>query len=1469
MLVHKADGGFLTAKPMDTMSNVHHWIAAFVKRGGLFVKRGEVWGKMRPYTVRRVEPYVPGRGFRAAGSARDRRKRMKRKSLCLVLMVALAVLSITVMSCKQETSAKSLVTTDFEWASTPYYGQTVTNFKSTLRVYGYWSDGSATNETYSTVSVKKSGGAVLADTDVFEASTEYEVTVETDVSGKGLAKKKTFTTSAIPDTTVASVDFAWTVFPYAGQTVAQVKDQMHTTVQMSDGSYKEESQFDGYEVTVSDSTGELADDAKLDLDTDYTAIADVTLSGTSYKAEKDFHTYALSVSSIDINLKSVPEAGETVGHFLDNRIALIAELSDGSTTSDFTSSSIAVYEEGAETDPLADEDLIKAGTGYLVAAGVTAVSDGKSYSAERRLTTADATQRSVTTLDVNLKSPAEVGESASHLTGNKVEVAARYSDGGLATVTTDGATTVKLYKAGSEYTGNIEAAMTYTVKVEYAYNGKTYGASKNFTTTNEYITSLEVGFNTIPQAGDTVADVKGRLTVLAHYNTGKATVLTAGDFDITLKDSEGDLDATSTLKQLTGYSMKVEEKATSVAATKTFTTSAYSSLLHVESEYVTTPYPLETIAQFKESLRIYGTLASGTVVGPYRHDDPMVKGIKVYEADGTTEVSDKLRESSEYRYEVSFAYETDKPVESKGSFSTAKMRTPLKITFSGRNTVGGNRATTSFITNHDFCWYDDENKYGQYGAYRSETDGRNFTKPTEAKYDTFHGSYYEDGGSDPAKYDVELYVNITFDDGTTITQMPVYDKNLPGTIVFSTRKDSSSAWIPLQEGKEFDYLVEAGILSGTYALKADFTYDEAKGQANARALEDYAQPVGSLTEVFDGEQFAFSSYHPVVFMDHKDIVSCTDIDHKRTFDAALATPLTIQNAAITKNVFASSDIGDDTKIGDPTDPDNFFQIQSTVGGQAIVEATPKYAERNPIFGYIWLRSSFSTDYKGVLNNKDATNIVFPTRGAEQSPSAFVFKDWVEPNYKAHEPDKGVRTSKTYTVAVKDSGSTDYTLATNNVLMLMYQIGAGYKLNTSTGCIPVPVGFKFLYDSDGSGAIASDPEATITSKYEMGQNYYATNACSWESVFAQVNGHANRKYTYYGYADKTKAIVVDNVPGKVSCKNNATWFNDLDTYKENLLKGEYRRYVETAEIPADDGYGITFGTASSDEYRLVQMTYDDPLYADTTPTIVYDYRIYKGDAAASTPMYISIENPDTIKKHIAGTDTRTVATYFTSLADNFKVRSADGNDTALSPTLTLYKADGTTAVAGTAVFNTTDCPHGHYLVVASYAVTTAQTVRASFAITVDNRITDVTAGTGVDRDVDYTKFVYYQEDNTGTHDYRLPTQKEWMYAMSIQSAYYEVAPYNQESYILPNYAFPYVFTHRKPDGAGMDFGFVLDDTTTAGEWFTDDTSGSVSTDGATKPTVKLWYCEYGERGNVDSRSATAADTSMKFRLVREY
>lgn len=55
-----------------------------------------------------------------------------------------------------------------------------------------------------------------------------------------------------------------------------------------------------------------------------------------------------------------------------------------------------------------------------------------------------------------------------------------------------------------------------------------------------------------------------------------------------------------------------------------------------------------------------------------------------------------------------------------------------------------------------------------------------YEAPAGAKYQSFQATYKK-GVTD---YDIELYVNIEFDDGSKITNMSVSDPDLPGIMVY-------------------------------------------------------------------------------------------------------------------------------------------------------------------------------------------------------------------------------------------------------------------------------------------------------------------------------------------------------------------------------------------------------------------------------------------------------------------------------------------------------------------------------------------------------------------------------------------------------------------------------------------------------------------------------------------------------------
>ena len=691
-----------------------------------------------------------------------------------------------------------------------------------------------------------------------------------------------------------------------------------------------------------------------------------------------------------------------------------------------------------------------------------------------------------------------------------------------------------------------------------------------------------------------------------------------------------------------------------------------------------------------------------------------------------------------------------------------------------------------------------------------------YEAPAGAKYQSFQATYKK-GVTD---YDIELYVNIEFDDGSKITNMSVSDPDLPGIMVYKI-SDGTHTFV-LEEGASFDYLVNAGVLSGVYDLIAEFRLDKDKSQANAK-LADFGSHDSTCTETFD-DQFAFSAYFPVVFEDHKDIASYSSDAKKPTVDADKTTVLTIPNGAITNNYFLPVAIGGglEAKIGTITDPYNFFKIQSTVKDQKIQNAEPSATEKNPVFEK-WTAAEGTTS----LNNA------------------------------------------AYVLSTSTSGN--LTKATNNVLMANYVIGNSYKLGSITsGFIPVPVKFKFPYKEN-----ATVTEKTLTSKYEM-QAASNNSYVNWANVLNSININANRKYSYYGYADKTKVFMPTLNVGLIN-------IGEIADYNEGSCEGKVMgilsRYVEGEKISktaSENGYTVAARATTSNSSRMVDVTYNDQLYPNTTPDLVYSYRVYHGTVSESEPMYISIENPQSIKKFV-GQSNDTVAAYLSSVAPSFKIRNSRNAALGVSPTLSLVNSAGATITSTSSRLN--ELPRGHYLVVASYTTTSDSThvLKASFAITLNNMILD---WSGVDREVNGTKVVYMGE-GAGNKSFRLPTRIEWQYAMSFQTNNSGAGASYYSGYGVSNYAFPYILDHWQVEYS-TTLGFTIwkspYESRSSAEWFVDNTTGSFTADGVSRTVVKpMWINHYAATfvddgayfNTLYTNETVTAGTTAAFRLIREY
>lgn len=729
-----------------------------------------------------------------------------------------------------------------------------------------------------------------------------------------------------------------------------------------------------------------------------------------------------------------------------------------------------------------------------------------------------------------------------------------------------------------------------------------------------------------------------------------------------------------------------------------------------------------------------------------------------------------------------------------------------------------------------------------------------YEAPAGAKYQSFQATYKK-GVTD---YDIELYVNIEFDDGSKITNMSVSDPDLPGIMVYKI-SDGTHTFV-LEEGASFDYLVNAGVLSGVYDLIAEFRLDKDKSQANAK-LADFGSHDSTCTETFD-DQFAFSAYFPVVFEDHKDIASYSSDAKKPTVDADKTTVLTIPNGAITNNYFLPAAIGGglEAKIGTVTDQWNFFKIQSTVKDQKIQNAEPSATEKNPVFGYVWLRASTNALYQGKLNNINYGGTALPTRGTSQSPNTFVFEKWTAA--------EGTTSLNNAAYVLSTSTSGNLTKATNNVLMANYVIGNSYKLGSITsGFIPVPVGFKFPYKEN-----ATVTEKTLTSKYEM-QAASNNSYVNWANVLNSININANRKYSYYGYADKTKVFMPTLNVGLIN-------IGEIADYNEGSCEGKVMgilsRYVEGEKISktaSENGYTVAARATTSNSSRMVDVTYNDQLYPNTTPDLVYSYRVYHGTVSESEPMYISIENPQSIKKFV-GQSNDTVAAYLSSVAPSFKIRNSRNAALGVSPTLSLVNSAGATITSTSSRLN--ELPRGHYLVVASYTTTSDSThvLKASFAITLNNMILD---WNGVDREVNGTKVVYMGE-GAGNKSFRLPTRIEWQYAMSFQTNNSGAGASYYSGCGVSNYAFPYILDHWQVEYS-TTLGFTIwGNSNPCAEWFVDNTTGSFTADGVSRTVVKpMWINHYAATfvddgayfNTLYTNETVTAGTTAAFRLIREY
>lgn len=288
----------------------------------------------------------------------------------MILVFALLV------SCNQEPEVKRL-SSDFSWTSTPYYGQTVANFKSTLRVVGYWSDGTATNEEYSSVFIREiASGATLADSDAFKADTEYEVTIETESVEKGAVLRKSFKTASIPATEIASLEIGFKSLPKIGDTLEKILGKIEVTAQLSDGTVTSE-----LEKTVKVYNGATELSESLAAVTAYTIKVEVTYDGKLCKAEKNFITPAAiptSVYALNINLKALPAAGEAISS-INTKIELVAQLSTGASTSTLENPQIVIKKGG--TVVVSDPDTFVKDAEYTIYA--TAEYNDKVYYSQK------------------------------------------------------------------------------------------------------------------------------------------------------------------------------------------------------------------------------------------------------------------------------------------------------------------------------------------------------------------------------------------------------------------------------------------------------------------------------------------------------------------------------------------------------------------------------------------------------------------------------------------------------------------------------------------------------------------------------------------------------------------------------------------------------------------------------------------------------------------------------------------------------------------------------------------------------------------------------------------------------------------------------------------------------------------------------------------------------------------------------
>lgn len=630
---------------------------------------------------------------------------------------------------------------------------------------------------------------------------------------------------------------------------------------------------------------------------------------------------------------------------------------------------------------------------------------------------------------------------------------------------------------------------------------------------------------------------------------------------------------------------------------------------------------------------------------------------------------------------------------------------PEKIEFS-RGAAG------TSLTTHDYVWFQSDPRYAL---------------PEGASNTIFNPKEFYD-----------LYVTVEFSDGTKYTHERMIDLIAAGygTAEYAIINDDvDKTEVTISAGQDLSRLQREGFKSGAYDLKITYIADS----FNPSVKGDTSRAIGGADK--DGllgddvlsehrasvkfeDNILVNFYYPVVFNDHSDI--------KGTVDAAYTTALTLPTTAIS---------GNNVEL-DPAKKDQYvsgFEISDVVNTQAINAKTP---DKDNTFGYIWLSDAATIDFS-------VDDMVNPKR-TTQTPShdVFVFDEWVT--------DISVQSNALSNTPYQLEFDTD-SLPTNNNLYATYQLASNYKNHGGTH-VRVPAGFAFPYQGKTDRSVAED--------YWLSKLLSAPPAgLRWVEVLEALNKNDN-ELPYRGYElDKTFKLDA-KFSQDLALVSNPTVV-ESPAYKQ-IVRDSVRVYIgDTADasnerkIASTDKLTIDSVSEAVDGYISVTITYEDPLYEDTTPALEYTYRVFVGSGLPDVNNVVyAIELPNTIQS-VYEKDSATVAGIKSDVKGKAKVKNFSNTELAGSNVdVEIYKVDGTKVDDAT-------LEKGHYLVKASVSNSSGVVVAASsYAITVDPVISDAD---GVDKDITPFHLVTSKHPRTPVDSSKalLPTRELWEYATRFQ------------------------------------------------------------------------------------------------------